>query len=277
MIITCGGVIGVGKSSMTKILGDLLQVNQVYEPVEDNPLLEKFYEDKGTYGFVFQIDMLSKRFEMIEEALMSRNAILDRSIYEDSIFLHQLHQEGHINDFELKAYDDLLARMLRELEYIPKKSPDLMIVLDIDFEEEIRRINARARDFEVVEEGTELYEYFKQHNQNYKEWMQQDLGFPKIIIDCNKLDFVNNLGDRRKVLSEIIAKLVEVEALTFEEAIEAIFRLHDGEKEVKDIALDLYNMCQKSMGGAFPYHNLARIYDNHLLSIEDLREWISNR
>ena len=55
MILTCGGCIGVGKSSMTKILGDLLQVNQVYEPVEDNPLLEKFYEDKGTYGFVFQI------------------------------------------------------------------------------------------------------------------------------------------------------------------------------------------------------------------------------
>ena len=91
MILTCGGCIGVGKSSMTKILGDLLQVNQVYEPVEDNPLLEKFYEDKGTYGFVFQIDMLSKRFEMIEEALMSRNAILDRSIYEDSIFLHHFY------------------------------------------------------------------------------------------------------------------------------------------------------------------------------------------
>mgnify|MGYP005797219507 FL=1 len=80
MILTCGGCIGVGKSSMTQILGDLLKVKQVYEPVEDNPLLEKFYEDKETYGFVFQIDMLSKRFALIEEALMSRNAILASSL-----------------------------------------------------------------------------------------------------------------------------------------------------------------------------------------------------
>ncbi|WP_459606054.1 deoxynucleoside kinase, partial [Bilophila wadsworthia] len=61
MIITLAGVIGVGKSSMTEILANLLNTKAVYEPVEENPMLELFYQDKAKYGLLFQIDMLSKR------------------------------------------------------------------------------------------------------------------------------------------------------------------------------------------------------------------------
>ena len=96
MLITLAGPIGVGKSSMTKLLSELLETKAVYEPVEDNPLLENFYADKKKYGFLFQIDMLSKRFELIQEAMSVKNGILDRSIYEDSIFLKQLYDEGAV-------------------------------------------------------------------------------------------------------------------------------------------------------------------------------------
>ena len=126
-MITLAGPIGVGKSSMTRLLSDLLETRAVYEPVEDNPLLEKFYADKKKYGFLFQIDMLSKRFELIQEAMSVKNGILDRSIYEDSIFLKQLYDEGAVNKLELDVYTKLLNRMLKELEPLPKKSPDLMI------------------------------------------------------------------------------------------------------------------------------------------------------
>ena len=113
MLITLAGPIGVGKSSMTKLLSELLETKAVYEPVEDNPLLEKFYADKKKYGFLFQIDMLSKRFELIQEAMSVKNGILDRSIYEDSIFLKQLYDEGSVN--ELDAYNYLMANNLRTL------------------------------------------------------------------------------------------------------------------------------------------------------------------
>lgn len=55
MIITLAGVIGVGKSSMTRLLSELLETKAVYEPVEENPLLEKFYADKKKYGFYFKL------------------------------------------------------------------------------------------------------------------------------------------------------------------------------------------------------------------------------
>lgn len=217
MIITLAGPIGVGKSSMTKLLSELLETKAVYEPVEENPILELFYQDKAKYGLLFQIDMLSKRFEMIQEAMSINNGILDRSIYEDSIFLDQLVQEGHVSELEQQVYHRLLNRMLKELEPLPKKSPDLMIVLNCSFDEEIKRINKRAREFEKVEPGTELYEYFRKHHTNYQCWMDKDLGFPKLIIDTTSIDYVNNQEHRRKVLMVILDELFHVGAISGEE------------------------------------------------------------
>lgn len=216
-MITLAGPIGVGKSSMTQLLSELLETKAVYEPVEDNTLLEKFYADKKKYGFLFQIDMLSKRFELIQEAMSVKNGILDRSIYEDSIFLKQLYDEGNVNKLELDVYTKLLNRMLKELEPLPKKAPDLMIVLNCSFDEEIKRINKRARDFEKVEEGTELYEYFRNHHANYQHWMNKDLDFPKLIVEVTSLDYVNNQEHRMKVLTIILNELFHVGAITGEE------------------------------------------------------------
>lgn len=107
--------------------------------------------------------------------------------------------------------------MLKELEPLPKKSPDLMIVLNCSFDEEIKRINKRARDFEKVGEGTELYEYFRNHHANYQEWMNKDLGFPKLSIDVTSLDYVNNQEHRREVLMTILDELFHVGAISGEE------------------------------------------------------------
>ena len=55
MLITLAGVIGVGKSSMTRLLSELLETKAVYEPVEENHLLEKFYADKKSMVFYFKL------------------------------------------------------------------------------------------------------------------------------------------------------------------------------------------------------------------------------
>ena len=55
VLITLAGPIGVGKSSMTELLSELLETKAVYEPVEDNPLLEKFYADKKSMVFFFKL------------------------------------------------------------------------------------------------------------------------------------------------------------------------------------------------------------------------------
>lgn len=261
MILTLAGVIGVGKSSMTQLLADLLDTKAVYEPVDDNPLLKKFYEDKSKYGFLFQIDMLSKRFEMIQTAMSVNNGILDRSVYEDSIFLDQLHQEGQVTDLEQEVYHSLLNRMLKELEPLPKKSPDLMIVLNCTFDEEIRRINSRAREFEKVEEGTELHEYFKLHHDNYQKWIEKDLNFPKIVLDVTNKDFVNNHEHRVELLTTILVKLNEVGALTTLETVRKLCEINSvpwNKDNAQAYAMYLYNNHE----GKMPFHELSQFTDN---------------
>lgn len=277
MLITAAGKIGAGKSTITQLLADVLETKAIYEPVEDNPLLEKFYEDRDKYGFVFQIDMISRRFELIQKSLIQDNSVLDRSILEDSIFLDQLHYEGYVNDFEWEAYHKLLDRMMKELSYLPKKLPDLLVYLDVDFETEIEHINKRARDFEKVDKNKdpELYEYYKLHSKFYDEWIENFDKTPVIKIDAKKYDFANNKEDRQEVLSQIIAKMVQIKALTFNEAVLAYCKIY--EKEPKEVAIKVYNKVQTLMNGALEYHNLALLYDEKLDTVSKLKKRIKNQ
>lgn len=275
MLITAAGKIGAGKSTITKLLSDVLETKAIYEPIEENPLLEKFYEDRGKYGFVFQIDMISRRFELIQQALMKDNSVLDRSILEDSIFLDQLHYEGYVNDFEWEAYHKLLDRMMKELACLPKKLPDLLVYIDVDFETEIEHINKRAREFEKVNKGDELYEYFKLHSQFYDEWIENFDLTPVIRIDAKQYDFANNKEDQQEVLAQIVAKLVEIRALTFNEAVLAYCNIY--EAQPKDVAIKLYNKVQTLMNGMLEYHNLALLYDEKLDTVEKLKKRIKNQ
>ena len=275
MLITAAGKIGAGKSTITKLLSDVLETKAVYEPIEENPLLEKFYEDRGKYGFVFQIDMISRRFELIQQALMKDNSVLDDSILEDSIFLDQLLYEGYVNDFEHEAYHKLLDRMMKELACLPKKLPDLLVYIDVDFETEIEHINKRAREFEKVNKGDELYEYFKLHSQFYDKWIENFDLTPVIKIDAKQYDFANNKEDQQEVLSQIVAKLVEIRALTFNEAVLAYCNIY--EAQPKDVAIKLYNKVQTLMNGMLEYHNLALLYDEKLDTVEKLKKRIKNQ
>lgn len=272
MLLTAAGKIGAGKSSITTLLAEVLGIKAIYEPVEENPLLEKFYEDRGKYGFVFQIDMISRRFDLIREALIYDNAVLDRSILEDSIFLDQLALEGYVNKYEYDAYHKLLDNMLKELSMMPKKLPDLLIYIDIPFEQEIERINERAREFEKVEKETELYEYFKLHSKMYDEWIENFDLTPVIKIDATKYDFVKNEDDRKEVLADIVAKMVQVRCLSFNEAVLAYCKIYD--EQPKEVAIKVYNKVQILLGGLLEYHNLALLYDEGLDTVQKLERRI---
>lgn len=272
MLITAAGKIGAGKSALTAMLADVLDTQAIYEPIEDNPLLEKFYEDKDTYGFVFQIDMISRRFELIQQALLQNNSVLDRSILEDSIFLDQLYLENHVNKFEHNAYHKLLDRMMKELDELPKKRPDLLVYIDVPFEKEIERINKRAREFEKVSEGTELWDYFSMHSKMYDQWIKDFNECPVITIDAMKYDYVENEADRIEVLEDIVAKLVTIGSLSFKEATLAYCKINNAAPTI--VAITLYNKIQKLLDGKYEYHNLANLYDLDIQTIDSLQELI---
>lgn len=98
LFIGIAGMIGAGKSTLAKSLGEHLKIDVYYESVEDNEYLEDFYRDTARYAFATQIYLLNKRFQQHQLIIWrGRSAIQDRTIYEDSIFAKMLAESGLIS------------------------------------------------------------------------------------------------------------------------------------------------------------------------------------
>src|SRR3972149_7580388 len=121
--IAIEGVIGSGKTSLAKKLGELLPAKLVLERFEENPFLEKFYDDPEHYAFQTQMFFLLSRYrqqqELLQADLFHRYLITDYIFEKDKIFAYL-----NLGDDELKLYETLLTSIER---MVPP--PDLVVYL----------------------------------------------------------------------------------------------------------------------------------------------------
>ena len=209
-VITVAGMIGAGKTTLTDLIADRMEFTPLYEEVDNSPILPLFYtasdEEKEAkrYSFLLQLDFLNGRFSKIKEALITNDAVMDRSIYEDEHFARVLNKRGEISDLEFDIYQKLLHNMLEELQELPKKSPDLLVYLDISFELALERIGMRGREFE---QDDSLREYYHDLWSSYDHWVKEEYNQSEIlIIKADDYDLVNSERDRLEVLSQIETK-----------------------------------------------------------------------
>ena len=214
MLLVVGGMIGLGKSSVAKILGEHFQSDVFYESVDDNPLLPLFYSEseeeiqRKRYPFLLQLYFLNNRFKSIKEALVNDNNVLDRSIYEDWYFAKKNMELGRISQLEMDIYENLLNNMMEELESLPKKAPDIMIYLKGSFETVMNRIKLRGRDFEVDDSLKEYYHFLWK---DYDNWVKNHYKASEVlVIDMNVMDVVNNEDDKIKLIQMVEEKLKQV-------------------------------------------------------------------
>ena len=214
MLLVVGGMIGLGKSSVAKILGEHFQSDVFYESVDDNPLLPLFYSEseeeiqRKRYPFLLQLYFLNTRFKSIKEALVNDNNVLDRSIYEDWYFAKKNMELGRISQLEMDIYENLLNNMMEELESIQKKAPDIMIYLKGSFETVMNRIKLRGRDFEVDDSLKEYYHFLWK---DYDNWVKNHYKASEVlVIDMNVMDVVNNEDDKIKLIQMVEEKLKQV-------------------------------------------------------------------
>ncbi|WP_058208087.1 deoxynucleoside kinase [Lactococcus lactis] len=211
-VLVLAGTIGAGKSSLTEMLAEELKTQAFYESVDDNKVLPLFYENPQKYAFLLQIYFLNKRFDSIKRALSDNNNVLDRSIYEDSLLFHLNADLGRADETEVEVYDDLLNNMLEEIDSLSfKKRPDLLIHVKVYFDKMLERIKKRGRQFEQLEYDPSLYDYYKELNSRYDTWFEDFDICPKIQIDGDKYDFVEDEQSKIHVLQQIKEKLKEIE------------------------------------------------------------------
>lgn len=203
-VIVLAGTIGAGKSSLTALIANHFGSQAFYESIDDNEVLPLFYADPNKYAFLLQIYFLNKRFESIKQAMKDDNNVLDRSIYEDSLLFHLNADLGRATDTEVKVYDELLANMLEELPYAAhKKHPDLLVHIRVSFKTMLERIEKRGREYEQLTFDPSLYDYYKELNKRYDHWYEEYNESPKIQIDGDQFNFVEDPQAAQAVLTMV--------------------------------------------------------------------------
>lgn len=208
-MIVLAGMIGAGKSTYTKLISESLGSDAFYESVDDNRILEKFYEDPKRWAFSLQIYFLNTRFRSIKAAFLHENNVLDRSIYEDALFTKINYEEGNMSDAEMDTYLDLLDNMMEELDGMKKKSPDLLIYLRGSLDTVLSRIEKRGRSFEQIDGNQSLLDYYTHLHSQYDNWFDSYDKSETLIIDIDNHD-LENPADAQIIMDLVTKRLSDV-------------------------------------------------------------------
>jgi len=200
MHIAVAGNIGAGKTTLTKLLAKQYKWEAQLEDVVDNPYLDDFYNQMERWSFNLQVYFLNSRFRQVLQIRKSgKNIIQDRTIYEDAhIFAPNLHAMGLMTNRDFENY-----RSLFDLMESLVKGPDLLIYLRSSIPNLVSQIHKRGRDYE----NSISIDYLSRLNERYEAWIH---GYDKgklLIMDVDKLNFVDNPEDLGHVVNAINAEI----------------------------------------------------------------------
>ncbi|ADH64307.1 deoxynucleoside kinase [Allomeiothermus silvanus DSM 9946] len=193
MYIAIAGNIGSGKSSLTALMAEEYGFRPVYEAVDENPYLADFYADMGRWAFPSQVFFLAKRLKQhLEEVNRHVRVVQDRTVFEDAaIFACNLYRQGHLSERDWQTYQQLYEGIAPAL-----RKPDLLIYIRASLPTLKKRIAKRGREYErgIPEE------YLRTLNELYESWVQAYALSPKLVLEGDRLDFVESARDRLKLI-----------------------------------------------------------------------------
>jgi len=183
--IVVEGVIGVGKTSLVKLLATRTGARVNLEVVEDNPFLGRFYQDRAAHAFQTQIFFLLSRFRqqqhLLQPELFSDLLVSDYLFAKDRIFANL-----NLDDDELALYNQLAGiledRVLK---------PDLVIYLQASTGLLLERIRQRDRSFERGMEQA----YIESLNKAYNFFFHHYNDTPLLVVGADHLDYVSVPAD----------------------------------------------------------------------------------
>jgi len=188
VFIGISGLIGAGKTTLATALAKKLSLPVYYEPVTNNEYLADFYKDIKKYSFNMQVYLLNERFKQQQVIIwQGQGGVQDRTIYEDSIFAKMLCESGLMDQRDYRTYLSLFQHMSNFM-----KKPNIIVHLDVQPEESLRRIKLRNRG---VESGISL-EYLNNLYNAYEVFLQEiSRIIPVIKVDYNRFRTVEEMAE----------------------------------------------------------------------------------
>lgn len=184
MYVAIEGVIGVGKTTLARLLQSRFDADLLLEIFEENPFLSDFYADRARYAFQTQIFFLLSRYRQqnstVPKILQQGKPLLaDYTFAKDALFA-TINLVGDELDMYHKVHEALGEK-------IPK--PDLIVYLQADTEILMQRIAFRDRPYERQMEKS----YIAELNEAYERFFSKPYdGVPVLRIETDALNIVHN-------------------------------------------------------------------------------------
>ena len=199
MYIAIEGVIGVGKTTLARLLQPAFDADLLLEVFEENPFLSDFYSDRERYAFQTQIFFLLSRYHQQRRGVTAileagKSLLSDYTFAKDSLFA-RINLKGDELDMYCRVHEALAEKIML---------PDLLVYLRADTDVLMQRIATRDRTYERnMERG-----YIEQLNRAYEEFFSKPYdSTPVLTIDTNPLDFVHHPEHLKIIENRIRATL----------------------------------------------------------------------
>ena len=194
-IIAVEGPIGVGKTSLTKRLAETFNYELLLENAEENPFLDRFYQNPKQHALATQLFFLFQRAQQIEESrqsdLFEPVRVSDFLIDKDRLFAELNLEKDEYNLYH-KVYQHLV---------IDAPKPDLVIYLQAPTEVLLQRIQKRGIPSEQMIES----EYLNQLNRAYTEFFHYYSDSKLLIVNSAEIDLVANDEDYEQLVTYILS------------------------------------------------------------------------
>jgi len=195
MYLAIEGVIGVGKTTLARLLQPAFRASLLLEVFEENPFLGSFYADRERYAFQTQMFFLLSRYQQQKKGVLQafsdgENLISDYTFEKDSLFA-RINLKGDELDMYYRVHEALAEKIQR---------PDLTVFLRADTDLLLQRIALRDRPYERDMDPN----YIEQVNEAYNNhFLSGSYTHPLLVIDTNHLDYVRYPEDLHWVENRI--------------------------------------------------------------------------
>jgi len=192
--IAIEGPIGVGKSSLAKLLAEELDARLVLEDVEENPFLQKFYEDREKYAFQAQLFFLLSRYrhqaELVQQDLFQQVTVSDYLFDKDRIFA-----QVNLSDDELALYEQIYGMLDASV-----MRPDLVVYLQASPKVLLDRVKKRNKDYEKPIDTDYLAKLSEAYSNYFFHFNETSL----LVVNTDHIDFMKTREDFDALLKEIL-------------------------------------------------------------------------
>lgn len=200
--IAVEGPIGVGKSTLSKAIADTQQFHLLMEIVDENPFLNKFYDDIEEWSFQTEMFFLCNRYKQLGDIQKHYLAAGKPVVADYHIFKNLIFAKRSLSESDYAKYEQIYSILTHGMPV-----PNVIVYLHASLETLMKRIAMRGRDYE---RGMDP-EYMRRLSADYEtfigEFEQQHPDIPVLRFNGDELDFVANARDREYILNAVTAAL----------------------------------------------------------------------